>query len=148
MTTYQQQVQWLTKLQQLKSSRGAILINITKEIQAWQESGNHIILLTDFKDDVESQSVLKWVATLGLVEAITFLHPTGAPPMFQWGSRPIDGIFVATQLLERAGRGYLSFGDVAPSDHRTIWLDLHLPEICPQHQEAHIKPGYNAKTHG
>jgi len=29
---------------------------------------------------------------------------------------------------------------VIPSDHRAIWLDLHLPEICPPHPECHIKP--------
>jgi len=33
----------------------------------------------------------------------------------------------------------LSFGDAIPSDHHAIWLDLKLPEVCPVHQELHIK---------
>jgi len=40
----------------------------------------------------------------------------------------------------KATGGYHSFGNVIPSDHQAIWLDLHLSEICPLHQEGHIKP--------
>jgi len=74
------------------------------------------------------------------VEAITSLHVGGAPQTFQRGSHPIDGIFVAPQLLELAAGGYLNFGDAILSDHWAVWLDLHLPELCLVHQEAHTKP--------
>jgi len=43
------------------------------------------------------------------------------------------------QLLASASGGYLAFGEAIPSDHCAIWLDLHLPEICPPHPESHIK---------
>jgi len=94
----------------------------------------------DFNNDIESQPVRWWAADLGLVEAITHLHPIGAPPTFQRGSHPIDGIFAALQLLDQAAGGYLSFGDGIPSDHHAIWLDLHLPEIRPATLTEHIKP--------
>jgi len=87
----------------------------------------------------ESSVARHWAATLGLVEAITSLHLAGAPT-FQWGSQPINGIFAALQLLEMAAGADLSFGDVIPSDHWAIWLDLHLPKLRPQHQESHTKP--------
>jgi len=94
----------------------------------------------DFNDDVESPPTRRWVASLGLVEAITWLHPQGVPPTFQQGSQPIDGIFVAPQLLDMATGRYLSFGNAVPIDHRAIWLDLSLPAICPKNQEANIRP--------
>jgi len=140
LTTYQQQVRYLTKIGRFLNPREAILIDIAKELQTWQELGDHILLLMDYNDDIESPTVRQWAAQLGLVEAITYLHPTGAPPTYQHGSRPIDGIFAAPQLLAQAAGGYLSFGDAVPSDHRAIWLDLHLPEICPPQQADHVKP--------
>jgi len=75
-----------------------------------------------------------------MVEAITYLSPEMAPPTYQRGSHPFDGIFAAPQLLKKAASRYLSFGDTIPSDHRAIWLDLHLPEVCPIYQEVYIKP--------
>jgi len=82
LTTYQQQVRYLTKLGRFLNPRDAILIDIAQEMHTWQESGDHILLLTDFNDDVESPTVRQWVVTLGLVEAITYLNPTGAPLTF------------------------------------------------------------------
>jgi len=102
--------------------------------------GNHIVLLTDFNNDLNESWVKRWVANLGLVKAILYLHPSNTPPTHQRGSHPIDGIFIAPQLLEKAAGRYLSFGDAILSDHHTIWLDLHLPEVCPSQQKTHIKP--------
>jgi len=68
-----------------------------------------------------------------------YLHSDNAPPTYQRGSHPIDSIFTAPQLLEKTAGGYLSYGDAIPSYHHAIWLDLHLPEVCPMHQETHIK---------
>jgi len=99
------------------------------------------LVLMDFNDVVMDPSIRCWVANLGfLVEALTWLHPEQPPPAFQCGSRPINGIFIVPQLLAQAADRYLSFDDVVPSDHRALWLDVHLPEIRTQNQEAHILP--------
>jgi len=63
-----------------------------------------------------------------------------SPFTYQRGRKPIDRIFITPQLLPMAAGGYCGFGDAIPSDHRAIWLDLHLPEICPKNQSAHTKP--------
>jgi len=68
------------------------------------------------------------------------LQAGGAPQTFQRGSHPIDGIFVVPQLLEMAVGGNLSFSDAILSDHWAIWLDLHLPKLCPLHQDSYTKP--------
>jgi len=92
LMTYQQQVWWLTKLHWYACPWDAILVNITKEIQSWQELRDQVILLTNYNNDITSPLVQWWAANLGLVEAITWLHLDTAPPTYQWGSQPIDGI--------------------------------------------------------
>jgi len=131
---YQQHIQKLTSLNRFKCPREAILMDLAKEINLWQEEGNHIVLLSDFNDDVTNTKVKTWAANLGLVEAITWLHPNDPPPTYQRGRRPIDGIFLAQKMLQKAAGGYFCFGEAVPSDHREIWLDLHLLEICLRDQ--------------
>jgi len=116
------------------------LMDLAKEINIWQDKGDHIILLLDFNDNVTDIKVKTWVAKLGLVEAIMWLHPINPPPMYQRGRHPIDGIFLASKMLHKAVGGYFCFGEAVPSDHRAIWLDLHLPEICPHDQVPHTSP--------
>jgi len=140
LTVYQQHLRKLVAIQRFECPRDAILIDLEKEITCWQDEGDHIIILTDFNDDITAPETCRWAARLGLVEALTWLYPTSPPPTYQRGQRSIDGIFIAPQLLAMAAGGYRSFGDAVPSDHRAIWLDLHLPEICPVQQAAHIKP--------
>jgi len=129
--TYQQHVRHLHKLNRIECPRMAILADLAKAIQQWQDEGNHILLLTDYNDDITSGPVNQWAGKLGLVEAVTWLNTANVPPTYQRGSRPIDGIFVAPQLLERATGGYFGFGEGIPSDHRAIWVELELPQICP-----------------
>jgi len=57
LTTYQQQVQYLTKIGRFLNPQEAILIDIAQELQTWQELGDHILLLTDYNDDIESPTV-------------------------------------------------------------------------------------------
>jgi len=140
LMTYQQQVWQLTKIHRFECPRMAILLDISKEILGWQELGDHVMLLMDFNDPVMDQSVKSWAAKLGLVEAITWLHQEHPPPTFQCGSQPIDRICIAPQLLPFTAGGFLSFGDVVPSDHWAIWLDIHLLEIKSTNQAAHTKP--------
>jgi len=96
-------------------------------------------VLANCNDDVSSAAIRHWASSLGLVEAITWIHQGDPPPTYQQGTRPIDGIFVAPQLLDQASGGYLSFGAAIPSDHRAIWINLHLPQFGPRQNDAHIK---------
>jgi len=125
----------------MNAPENAILLDIMKEIKSWQEEGDHIIVLTNFNEAVTEAMARQWVTNLELVEAITWVHNQHPPTTFQRGSQPIDGIFMALQLLVQAVCGYLSFGDAVPSNHRTIWVDLHLPDLCPKTAEGYVKPG-------
>jgi len=118
-------------MRRFECPQDAILHNLMQEMQEWQDEGDHLIVLSNFNNDVTAASVHNWAAQLGLVEAITWLTQGDPPPTYQRGSRPIDGLFMAPQLLHLATGGYLSFGDAIPSNHRALWIDLHLPEINP-----------------
>jgi len=136
LTMYQQHIHRLTALNQTECPREAILIDIAKQIQKWQDDGDQVLLLTDYNDNILSTLVCVWASKLGLVKAVTWLNTTDAPPTFQRGSRPIDGIFAAPQLLERAAGGYFGFGEAVPSNHWAIWVDFGMPQVCPHNQEA------------
>ncbi len=81
-TTYQQHVRHLTNSNRFECPQDAILLDITKEIKSWQEEGDHIIVLTDFNKVVTDAMAHCWATNLGLVEAITWLHPQHPPQPF------------------------------------------------------------------
>jgi len=84
-TVYQQQVHKLVSINHFECPCEAILVDMAKEVNAWQEEGNHVILLMDFNDDVMDMAVRQWAASLSLVEAITWLHQESLPPTYQRG---------------------------------------------------------------
>jgi len=136
---YQQQIRRLAALQRDINPRNTATQDLHTAIQEWQNSGDQVIILTDFNDNVTGTLARHWAASLGLVEAVSYLH-TGSqpPPTFQYSSHPIDGIFVSPELLTNAQGGYLGFGEAVISDHRAIWLDLDLPQFCPLAGEAYL----------
>jgi len=138
-TTYQQQIRRLAALDRDINPRKAVTQDLHTVIQEWQNAGDQVILLTDFNDDVTSTPAKPWAASMGLVEALSYLHPRSPPPpTFQFGSHPIDGIFFSPELLTNAQGGYLGFGEAVNSDHRALWLDLDLPQLCPLAREAYL----------
>ncbi len=127
-------------MRRFECPRDIILHDLSREMREWQDDGDHLIVLNDFNDDVTAATTRTWATQLGLVEALTWLIPGEAPPTYQRGSHLIDGVFMAPQLLPLATGWYLSFGDAIPSDHRALWIDLHLPEMNPPSPDAHLKP--------
>jgi len=88
LTSYQQQVRGLIKRGCFKCPRDTIHMDIANEIQKWHTEGEHIILLMDFNDDIKSPLTKRWAASQGLVKAIPWLHPQGAPPCFRGAADP------------------------------------------------------------
>jgi len=86
LTTYQQHIRRLATLSRVDCPREVILIDLAKEIQQWQDDGDHVLLLTDYNDDIGSSPVCSWAGKLGLVEAVTWLNNMDAPPTFCRGS--------------------------------------------------------------
>jgi len=51
LSTYQQHVRKLSKVGHFECPRDALLKDITLEMLSWQDSGDHLIVLTNFNDD-------------------------------------------------------------------------------------------------
>ena len=96
--------------------------DLETDIRDWKDEGDHIILCGDWNRKVNGNFMSSFMLSLGLTEAIQYLHGEDAPATYQRGTKCIDGIFVTDALLGCRG-GYLPFGDV-PGDHRGLWLDV------------------------
>ncbi len=64
LALYQQQVWKLTKMRQFECPHDAILKDIVKEMKAWQEARDHLIVITDFNDAVTDPDVQAWATNL------------------------------------------------------------------------------------
>jgi len=63
-TMYQQQIQQLAVLERDINPHNATLLDLQTKIQEWQTSGDHVILLTDYNNDVmvwHDYGPLAWV---------------------------------------------------------------------------------------
>jgi len=57
LSTYQQHLWTLGKLKQDLCPKQAILDDLAKEITAWQEAGNMVIIVTDFNEDIRADNL-------------------------------------------------------------------------------------------
>ena len=96
---------------------------ITNKIQ----DGHQIVLLTDMNDSVVSCKRLQaWSSKIGIREVVS-LTSSKEIPTHQRGRKALDGIYTSYSL-QTLKAGYFPFGQIQ-SDHRALWLDLHVNHI-------------------
>jgi hypothetical protein len=78
------------------------------------------------------------MADLGMREVITEFHGDAGPRTYNRGSKPIDGIFMTHDLYIVQG-GYMPFCMGIGSDHRCMWLDIHIRVLMGQELEQSRK---------
>jgi len=57
LSTYQQHLRRLAQMRRFECPWDTILHDLSREMWEWQDEGNHLIVLTDFNDDVMAASV-------------------------------------------------------------------------------------------
>jgi len=130
LSTYQQQVRYLAKLNCTDSPKQKFLTDLEKEILTWQAKGDTVILAADMNEDVRSLAIQDMLWAVGLVDGPTTLH--ASPPVtYNRRTNPIDGIFLPSNLVDHCDSGYLAFSTAVPSDHRALWLDIPAKYMCP-----------------
>ena len=100
-------------------------------IQSWLDLGDHVVLGIDANEDIRTGKVHEWTRNLGLRDAIRDLHREATPPETcnkNTNKVPIDGLFVSPALQPSAGR-YSSYGKIAATDHRALWVDIPFTSI-------------------
>ena len=113
--------------------RDIFIVDILKEVQAWKEEGDQIVIGIDANEDVRTGKLAKAFRDEGLIEICTTSHGQNGPTTYDRGQRPIDGIFVTSTLM--ASRcGYLPF----EFDHRALWIDIPM-SVALGHEVAEIQ---------
>jgi len=120
--------------------RVKILADLKEEVVKWQADGDHVMILADMNDDVNTPALIQFCQDLNLVEAISTLHGPAQKPTHQRGRLAIDGIYISRSLLEGSKGGFLPFGEVMGSDHRALWIDISAGHVGMDQQEIIASP--------
>jgi len=92
LSMYQQHCQGLAWQHCTECPQKAVLTDIEKELQQWQEDGEHIIILMDFNEDVSLPWIKNLFAQLNLFEVLNMLMSPPTTATHNQGSMPIDEI--------------------------------------------------------
>ena len=95
--------------------------DLCKEVEGWLEAGDQLVIGMDANNDVQRSTLKSRLEKLGLVESITSWHGLNGPLMYNFGSVPIDGLFVSW-MLRGLKCGYDSF----IWDHWLLWIEIPL----------------------
>jgi Reverse transcriptase (RNA-dependent DNA polymerase) len=140
-SVYNQQKAYFDSIGDSRNPRAAFWDDLIAEITPWTEGTDSIVLGMDMNDDVRDAENVKHLKALNLTEVITHKHGHDGPNTHEFGSTPIDGLFVSPGLLE-AQCGYLPF----VFDHRLLWIDLDLettfgyePDISPRYKPRRLQ---------
>ena len=133
-TVHSQQRSYFDNIDDERTPRDIMLTELCEAIKAWQEEGDHIILLMDANEHVGNAHLTQVFEDIGLKEAILSQHQDeGFQSTHQRGSDPIDGIFISANLNVEAS-GYLPFGE-GSSDHRGLWIKVKEEDLFGYNME-------------
>ena len=122
-TVHSQHQRYLDNNDDNRRPRQAMLEDLGQHITSSREQGDQVALLMDCNEDVRSTHFTDWLAAHQLIDCVLSKHgQEDAPPTYNRGSLPIDGIFLSS-TLQVLKCGYLPFGSF-PSDHRAVWADI------------------------
>ena len=105
-----------------------MLEDLSAAIETWMTGGNQIILMLDLNDDITNSAANDKLRSIDLIESISHRHDNQPVATCNQGTKAIDGIYVSRSILIQRG-GYCPF-NTFPSDHRAIWIDLTMSNIC------------------
>ena len=108
--------------------RTAIMEDLYTDVMKWRQSGDSIIILGDFNEDVRSNYLCSWRDSLGLRDAM--LDTIGnevLPASYVNGKDPIDSIWVSANV-EIVRSVSLPF-DQGVGDHRPIMIDVSTTSV-------------------
>ncbi len=121
-------------------------------LRRWKASGDEILMMSDFNENVYSGAILTALAGEDLRMTEICYRTTGKhlPPTHSRGSTPIDAVF-GTEGLVCSAASLLPFNE-GVGDHRVIIVDVTLesilgnvfPHVIPPSKSDNIKNSYIA----
>jgi len=130
LTVWAQQKQYLLSINDDRDPRDAFLQDLSAELQAWLNMGDHIVLAGDLNDHILDAHITSLFDDLGLVNLIFTRHPTGQCPATYWRNtqhKVVDGMW-ATPGVQATRCGYLAPLDF-PGDHAVPWADITFSSV-------------------
>jgi hypothetical protein len=137
-TTYMQQRRILDVRKIRNCPRMQMIDDLTEEIKEWLDNGEQIILMIDLNDDVTRGLAHDKLKAIGLQESITTRHGNSQPSTCNRGNKAIDGMYVSSTIMIQKG-GYCPF-NTFPSDHRALWIDVTINNICGNNMAPVLHP--------
>jgi exonuclease III len=126
LTVYAQHTLYFNNKDDKRCPRLAFLQDLSKEIQTFMETGDHIILLIDGNTNMKRSDLRSSLESLTLREVILEKHGLNGPSTFRRNNSksPIDGIWASPGISIQAG-GYFDYDEVLiNTDHRCLWIDI------------------------
>lgn len=121
MAVYAQKRCILNSLDDDRSPRDAMIEDLCSDIKEYKAQGDIIIVIADWNSPVDDDE--KWtrkLRDLGMKEASQSRNMGKLPPTYNIGKKPIDGVFICSQIKDFT-MGYLEFGNgPVTADHRRI----------------------------
>jgi hypothetical protein len=108
-----------------REPRRAFFEDLKKEIQAWKEEGDQILVCGDLNHNVSSQTIISIFKELEMTNLIDKRHESEKTPSAYYRGRNgsvVDGIW-GTPGLKTSFGGYLCPGEF-PGDHSLLWVDI------------------------
>ena len=138
-STYVQQRRILDAKKIETCPREQMIQDLVETITEWMSNGDQIILMLDLNDDVLNSRAGRKLRSIGLRECLTHRHDDSVPTSTcNRGTKIIDGIYVSSTILIQKG-GYCPF-NTFPTDHRALWIDLTLSNLCGNKMAQVINP--------
>ena len=128
-STYIQQRRILDAKKNDSCPRNKFMEDLAEAITGWLTKGDQIVLMLDLNDDILNSLANEKLKSIGLTECITQRHDDlQTMATCNRGTKAIDGIYVSNTIMIQKG-GYSAF-NTFPSDHRALWVDITMSNIC------------------
>jgi exonuclease III len=125
LSVYRQQTTYLQEHNDDRNPRKALLEDLQREIEIWQEEGDQILICGDLNHEVMEPTITNLFTKLSMKNLLYEKHSyTDAPSTYfkDKQGRIMDGMW-GTEGLYATRCGYLEPKDF-PGDHSLLWLDI------------------------
>ncbi len=136
---YKQQQTYLLSIGITTCPRTLLLDDLQKLIIPWQSNGEHVIILGDFNESIDSKALLQFRNSCNLHEGLLQLHGPNTPNTFQHGTKTIDSICLSNDV-QAIHAGYTATDWGITTDHRLLWIDINNQGIFNTNEPPPWKP--------
>ena len=129
-TAYHQQFRTLRRMgHENPNPRKQFIHDLIDLVQNLKQTGE-VIVMMDSNAPIQEKYMMLLLSQTGLYNTMEYVHNEPPPRTYLRGRNTIDHILATSKVLPAISQaGMLAFNDGIQSDHRGLWLDLHLAHL-------------------